>query len=337
TYTPDPNYAGPDSFRFAANDGIATSNTATVTITVTPVNDPPTANAGPDRAADEGDTVSFSGSGSDIDGNVTYSWVLRRQGSTSAITSGSSATFRVVVPDDGVFVATLQVCDNGTPLPSRCASDTATVVVANVAPDGRIGTSPSNGPRIDTMDPFTDANKSHVTFGVIASDVPADPLSYEWDFGDGVTTSPQLGLDQVTHAYGLGQFDPIVTIRDGDGGVRIVRFRRVTVQALGGCNGITSSTIGQRLLAWWGAGTRVTVDSRSRYWVLNGTDQHASNPARYLQPGQTTTTRGAGGGELQSGCVGGNGRQNDRSGTRYIGVNPQDYLAERDLIKNPLP
>ena len=39
TYTPDANYNGPDSFTFKANDGTEDSNTATVSITVTAVND----------------------------------------------------------------------------------------------------------------------------------------------------------------------------------------------------------------------------------------------------------------------------------------------------------
>jgi len=37
------NYNGPDSFVYKVNDGLADSNTATVSITVTPVNDPPVA------------------------------------------------------------------------------------------------------------------------------------------------------------------------------------------------------------------------------------------------------------------------------------------------------
>jgi hypothetical protein len=41
TYTPEPNYNGADSFTFKAYDGQAYSNIATVSITVTPVNDPP--------------------------------------------------------------------------------------------------------------------------------------------------------------------------------------------------------------------------------------------------------------------------------------------------------
>ncbi len=43
TYTPNANFNGIDSFSFTANDGINTSNEATVTITVNSVNDAPTA------------------------------------------------------------------------------------------------------------------------------------------------------------------------------------------------------------------------------------------------------------------------------------------------------
>jgi VCBS repeat-containing protein len=43
TYTPATNFNASDSFTYRASDGTLDSNTATVTITVTPVNDPPTA------------------------------------------------------------------------------------------------------------------------------------------------------------------------------------------------------------------------------------------------------------------------------------------------------
>jgi VCBS repeat-containing protein len=41
-YTPDADFNGTDTFTYKANDGTADSNIATVTITVTPVNDAPT-------------------------------------------------------------------------------------------------------------------------------------------------------------------------------------------------------------------------------------------------------------------------------------------------------
>jgi hypothetical protein len=45
TYTPNAEYSGPDSFTFKVNDGSRDSNTATVNVNVTPVNDAPLANA----------------------------------------------------------------------------------------------------------------------------------------------------------------------------------------------------------------------------------------------------------------------------------------------------
>ena len=43
TYTPNNDYHGPDSFTFKVNDGSHDSNTSTFTLTVTEVNDAPTA------------------------------------------------------------------------------------------------------------------------------------------------------------------------------------------------------------------------------------------------------------------------------------------------------
>jgi VCBS repeat-containing protein len=43
TYTPSANYSGTDSFTYVANDGIANSNIATVSLTITPTNTPPVA------------------------------------------------------------------------------------------------------------------------------------------------------------------------------------------------------------------------------------------------------------------------------------------------------
>ena len=47
TYTPTANFSGTDTFTYRANDGTSNSNVATVTITVNPVNDAPTATITP--------------------------------------------------------------------------------------------------------------------------------------------------------------------------------------------------------------------------------------------------------------------------------------------------
>ncbi|RYD18430.1 MAG: tandem-95 repeat protein, partial [Verrucomicrobiaceae bacterium] len=67
-YTPTANYTGPDSFTFSVNDGTATSLPATVSITVTPVNDAPVANAQSVNVAEDGSVV-ITLTGSDIDGD----------------------------------------------------------------------------------------------------------------------------------------------------------------------------------------------------------------------------------------------------------------------------
>jgi hypothetical protein len=60
TYTPDPDYNGPDSFTFKASDGTADSNVATVSISVKAVNDAPTVTVlagGASQSACLGDTT----------------------------------------------------------------------------------------------------------------------------------------------------------------------------------------------------------------------------------------------------------------------------------------
>ena len=59
TYTPDPNYYGPDSFTYKVNDGSLDSNEATVNITVNAVNDAPVAKD--DTAMTDEDTSRISG------------------------------------------------------------------------------------------------------------------------------------------------------------------------------------------------------------------------------------------------------------------------------------
>lgn len=86
-YTPSPDYNGPDAFTFKANDGSVDSNTATVSLTITPVNDTPVANAlstsTPENVA-KGITLTAT----DVDGDgLTYAIV---SGPAHGILSGSA-------------------------------------------------------------------------------------------------------------------------------------------------------------------------------------------------------------------------------------------------------
>ncbi|NOU52353.1 tandem-95 repeat protein [Pseudoalteromonas sp. JBTF-M23] len=82
-YTPNANFNGQDSFAYLASDGELTSEIATVTVTVNPINDAPSAqddNITLIKTADDSYTLAVLGNDADIDGDV-----LRVEGVTSSI------------------------------------------------------------------------------------------------------------------------------------------------------------------------------------------------------------------------------------------------------------
>src|SRR6185295_6121694 len=79
TYTPAANYNGPDSFTFKANDGTLDSNIATVTITVTAVDDAPVA-ADQAVTTDEDAAKAITVAASDVESaTLTYAIVVGPQ------------------------------------------------------------------------------------------------------------------------------------------------------------------------------------------------------------------------------------------------------------------
>lgn len=75
TYTPNDGASGADQFTFQAGDGAATSNVATVSVTIQapPPNTPPTLAAPGDQTSTEGDSISLALHGQDTDGDtLTY-------------------------------------------------------------------------------------------------------------------------------------------------------------------------------------------------------------------------------------------------------------------------
>jgi VCBS repeat-containing protein len=107
TYTPDANYHGPDSFTYKLSDGTSESNVATVSLTVNPVNDFPTAN--PDTYVVAEDTVltvaapGVLANDSDVDGDSLTALLV------TAPTHGSLAFHA-----DGSFTYTPSANYNGS-------------------------------------------------------------------------------------------------------------------------------------------------------------------------------------------------------------------------------
>jgi len=74
TYTPNADFNGTDSFTYKVNDGTEDSNIATVTVTVTAVNDAPLISGTPATGVDEDSAYSFVPTASDMEGdNLTFS------------------------------------------------------------------------------------------------------------------------------------------------------------------------------------------------------------------------------------------------------------------------
>ena len=66
-YTPGPHYQGSDQFTFRASAGTAQSNVATVSIVVTPVNDPPRITSTPSLEVEDGEPYAYVAVAEDLD------------------------------------------------------------------------------------------------------------------------------------------------------------------------------------------------------------------------------------------------------------------------------
>jgi gliding motility-associated-like protein len=97
TYSPALNYNGPDNFTFKANDGEFDSNNATVSITVTPVNDAPVAN---DQSINYllNTPRAITLTGSDVEGSALTYIVLSNP--SHGVLSGTAPNI-VYTPDNG--------------------------------------------------------------------------------------------------------------------------------------------------------------------------------------------------------------------------------------------
>ena len=113
TYTPDKDYNGNDSFSFKASDGRASSETATVNISVLSINDAPVLAPVGDQDSAEGDSVLLILLASDVDGDsLTYSASGLPDGlSINAATGEISGTIAATASGASPFSVTVSVTD----------------------------------------------------------------------------------------------------------------------------------------------------------------------------------------------------------------------------------
>lgn len=160
SYTPDANFNGTDSFTYTINDEVAGQSTATVNVTVDPVNDDPDGIPIVSGTPEVGQTLTADVTGvSDPDtivGDLTYQWESSTDGfNWDPIIGASNPTFS---PTADLIGATLQVrifyTDGGSTFENVASAPTVAVTSANqdpVATDDNITTAEGIGRFVDVL------------------------------------------------------------------------------------------------------------------------------------------------------------------------------------------
>ena len=165
SYTPNPNFFGSDSFTYTIADGNGGADTATVNVTVTPVQDAPVANDDAATVSEDsaGNTINVLGNDADADGDSLAITSVTQGANGSVGNNGTSVSY---TPNPNFFGSdsfTYTVTDgNGN-------FDTATVnvTVTNVN-DAPVAADDSYSMNQDTTLTVTAP-------GVLANDTDADP------------------------------------------------------------------------------------------------------------------------------------------------------------------
>lgn len=226
--TPNVGPGGVDlHFRLTVTDSHTASNSDTVLVHVSYVNQPPTANAGDDQPVNEGDTVSLSGSGSDPDNNsLTFSW-SQSGGLPVTIVPDPVDSSKITFTAPQVFcagdaVAMTLTVDDGY---GGVTIDDVNISVANVnhvpTADAGLNQDVSEGDAVELHGLVADADSEEVS-----------SLESQWTqiSGTPVTLSPSSGKDVSFTAPAIPGGDPNAYLELGF---------RLTVTDL--CGGLTTA------------------------------------------------------------------------------------------------
>ncbi|MBZ4371629.1 Ig-like domain-containing protein [Corallococcus sp. AS-1-6] len=199
TYTPHADFHGEDGFTFTVSDGESTS-TASVSLTVRPVNDAPLALG--QLLQVEPEPTALTLSGTDVDGD-TITFAIHTppehgtlEGTPPELTFTPAEGFR------GTTTFTFTASDGL----ATSAPATVTLRVGNSAPVVAVA--------LQTQQPF-EGEALH--FQTTAADANGDALTFTWDFGDGATSEEA----SPSHAYANeGTYEAVLTVTDGIDTVR---------------------------------------------------------------------------------------------------------------------
>jgi len=165
TYTPNPNSTGADFFQYTLSDGHGGTDTVTVNVTITPVNDVPNANNDlPLTNEDTPVTISVLSNDSDPEGDVlTITALTQPTKGTAVLNPNKTITYTPNLNTNGSDSFTYTISDRAD---GSGLSDTATVNVT---------VSPVNDPPVAVTDSAAVDEDSSVTLSPAANDT--DPES----------------------------------------------------------------------------------------------------------------------------------------------------------------
>ncbi|PIE47930.1 MAG: hypothetical protein CSA40_01990, partial [Flavobacteriales bacterium] len=237
TYTPDPDFNGTDTFVYEVCDDDGLCDTATVTVTVGDVNDPPV--AVDDAATTDEDTpvtIDVLGNDTDVDGTLDPATVTEVTPPANGTISIDPTTGEITYTPDPDFNGTdtfvYEVCDDD----GACDQATVTVTITDV-----------NDPPVAVDDSTTTDYDTNVTFSASDNDTDSDgvidPATVDLDPatpGIQNTFTDADGNLWTVDTLGNVTFDPAptfvgvatipYTINDDDGNTSNVANLTVTVQ-----------------------------------------------------------------------------------------------------------
>jgi hypothetical protein len=216
---------GQYTFRLTVTDngGLTASDDVLVTVNAAAANQPPTANAGPDRNITlPTNNTTLNGSGTDPDGTIaSYSWTKIAGPATFTIASPATAVTNITGLVQGQYTFRLTVTDNG----GLTASDDVLVTV-NAAPNQ--APTANAGPNRNITLPT-----NNTTLNGSGTDPDGTIASYSWTKIAGPATftiaSPTTAVTNITGLV-QGQYTFRLTVTD-NGGLTAFDDVLVTVNA----------------------------------------------------------------------------------------------------------
>ena len=268
TYTPATNYHGPDSFTFKANDGSLDSATATVSLTVTPVNDAPVAasqsvNSGQNTAA------AITLSASDVDGDpLTYIIVSQPAHGTLSGTP-PEVIYTPISGYSGADSFTFKAND-GT-LDSAPASVTLSVIAVGFTWNSGVSGNWSDASKWSTTSPPAAGNSAYVfNFNVAGTFTSTHNLNVGFSLNQlnfGGSTATLAGNSLAFSANGA-----TVPQLNQNSAVTVVVGNNLV---LGASTTVGGSGTGTATLSGTLSGTGGLTKSGTSMWTLTGTNTYS--------------------------------------------------------------